>query len=329
MKWVLRTIFTGVNLLIFIVLLMMFCNKFIGPQSFKWFNFIALAFPVLIIVYIILTLIWLVSWRKRGLFFLIGLLFFFNPIRRWVNYSPQKEGEGNLKLITYNIHKQEHWQEVKTFLEKQQPDVVFLQEKGSRIAEKMKLKDLPYVFEESVVAIYSKYPIKAKGQLVEDKTNGHAVFVDAEVNGKVIRFINVYLEPFYLEKQMLVPADSQWENRRKAKYLENRLTKSFELHQHQIDKIDEYVHQSPYPVVLGGDFNSVPNSYEYFHLGKALQDAFLVAGKGLGMSFYDYKFPLRIDYLFSSPSVEAQSYSVDREMQASDHYPVIATFEIK
>jgi endonuclease/exonuclease/phosphatase family metal-dependent hydrolase len=77
---------------------------------------------------------------------------------------------------------------------------------------------------------------------------------------------------------------------------------------------------------VAGDFNSVPNSYEYYNFGKDLQDAFLTAGKGSASSFHDYKVPLRIDYIFTSKSIIPLSYKVDQSIKLSDHYPVIAEF---
>ena len=86
---------------------------------------------------------------------------------------------------------------------------------------------------------------------------------------------------------------------------------------------------SPYPEILDGDFNSVPNSYEYYTINSLLNDAFLDGGSGSGTSFHDYKFPIRIDYLFTSKEIICQKYSIDRTEKMSDHYPVLAEFSFK
>jgi endonuclease/exonuclease/phosphatase family metal-dependent hydrolase len=93
-------------------------------------------------------------------------------------------------------------------------------------------------------------------------------------------------------------------------------------------KDSEVIENSPYPVIIAGDFNSVPNSYEYYHLAEGLEDAFMTAGRGSATSFHDYKFPIRIDYVFSSKSLSATSYVVDRSVSISDHYPVIAEISL-
>lgn len=328
MKKLLRTVFTLVHLVLFLAMLAMLGNNFISPKTFRWLNFIPLAFPVLISLYILLTIIWILSWRKRALFFLLGFFLFFTPLRRWINYSnPRKSGE--LKILTYNIHGGRHITDLKKMLQSNNPDVIFMQEKGSDIKAKVSLENLPHVYEKSVLAIYSKYPIKEKAVIIDDDTNGHAIYADIEIEGKIIRFINIYLEPFYLEKSMVKPTTNGKTNQRKAEYLTKRMTKSFRIHSSQVDLILEAIKKSPYPMVLGGDFNSVPNSYEYYHLVQGMQDAFLSVGSGLGTTFHDYKFPIRIDYLFVSPTIKPATYKIDRSVSISDHYPVIATFNLK
>jgi endonuclease/exonuclease/phosphatase (EEP) superfamily protein YafD len=104
---------------------------------------------------------------------------------------------------------------------------------------------------------------------------------------------------------------------------------NFKAHQEQVAAAREAIETSPYPVIMAGDFNSVPNSYEYYHLGKDMKDAFVVAGSGSATSFHDFKFPIRIDYMFTSKEILPISYKVDRSERLSDHFPVIATFKIE
>ena len=75
------------------------------------------------------------------------------------------------------------------------------------------------------------------------------------------------------------------QNEQKAKGIVKRLLPIFKGHQTQVELIRKGVDNSPYPVILAGDFNAVPNSYEYYHLGKDLQDAFVKVGNG-SMDFH-------------------------------------------
>jgi hypothetical protein len=179
-----------------------------------------------------------------------------------------------------------------------------------------------------VIFFYSKYKILATKSWISNE-NAYAKSYDIEIRGKTYCFLNIYLEPFYLDKSMLKPTESSSENEHKFKNLIKKMVPNFKAHQEQVAAAREAIETSPYPVIMAGDFNSVPNSYEYYHLGKDMKDAFEVAGSGSATSFHDFKFPIRIDYMFTSKEILPISYKVDRSERLSDHFPVIATFKIE
>ena len=155
------------------------------------------------------------------------------------------------------------------------------------------------------------------------------MYADVRVKGKRIRFVNVYLEPFQLHKSMVKPTSDLDENGTKAKSLVRRFIPVFKKHEEQVQILKNFIEKSPYPVILAGDFNSVPNSYEYYTISGVLKDCFLESGKGLATSFHDYKIPIRIDYVFSSDNLKSTEYKVDRSQKLSDHYPVLVKFSLK
>lgn len=300
-------------------------NDYVPPRLFGYLNLLSLGFPVLMIVHFLLTLFWIFAWKKRAILFILVSLVFLNPVRRWINYHPNTEKEGTLKIITFNskngrLAKKNNGSSVSEFLEKHDADVALLQENFQ------KGKSEGYL-QYPVVALKTKHQILKHKDLIENGTNGHSFYADIDVNGKTIRVVNVYLEPFELEKSMVKPTSDVDVNTAKAKRLIWRLVPAFKKHQGQVKLIRKAIDESPYPVILAGDFNSVPNSWEYYHLGKGLTDAFESVGNGSGTSFHDYKFPIRIDYIFSSKEIKPVSYKVDRSVKISDHFPVIATFD--
>lgn len=320
-RTVLLVVHVGVVLLLFGTTL----NAYLPPRWFGGANLLSLAFPFLLIFHFLLSLYWLISFRKRGIIFLLVWIFLMMPIRRWVNYSSPKEENSNLKVMSFNIKGLTNRDEKAEFLNAQNVDVLMLQESGWNIGDKIKLSKFKHQVHSEIVSIYSKYPIQ-KRKKISLMENGYAIFADIQISGEILRFVNVYLEPFRLDKVMVKPSLSAEINEMKVKSLLTRLMPVFRIHQAQIEEIKKHIENSPHPVVLVGDFNAVPNSYEYYQLGKNLNDAFLEAGMGSATSFHDYKFPIRIDYIFSSPSVKALSYKVDRVVQFSDHYPVSAEF---
>ena len=88
--------------------------------------------------------------------------------------------------------------------------------------------------------------------------------------------------------------------------------------------VNEFVEtHSDYPIILCGDFNDTPISYTRHTIATHLNDCFVSAGCGLGLSFNRKGFNLRIDHIMCSDDYEPVRCFVDSEMDASDHYPVV------
>ncbi|SDE75587.1 endonuclease/exonuclease/phosphatase family protein [Epilithonimonas hungarica] len=324
---ILRSILTALHLAVIVLLFGTIMNAYIPPRVFGFLNLLSLGFPLLIIADVLLLIFWIFSWRKRAVVFLILSLFFIIPTRRWINYTPTKKEVPNLKLISFNGKFGKFGDdEIYDYLNQQKPDVVFFQEYDN----KKPLDGFGY-FENSkpITKIQSKFPIIESGPIKTDANNGVCMFADIKVNNKIIRFVNVYMEPFFLDKKMVKPTNDMDKNEEKARKVLHMLIPTFKKHQTQIDQIKDFINDSPYPVIVAGDFNAVPNSYEYYKVSEDLQDVFLKVGRGSGTSFHDFKFPLKIDHVFASESITAINYKVDRSVRISDHFPVIAEFYIE
>ena len=329
MMGILRNIFTLIHAVVILLLAATMLNAYIPPKVFPYLNFLSLAFPFLMIFNILLCLFWLISWRKRAIVFLLISTLFLTPVRRWVNFSETKKLPEEFKMVTFNNKVDDYGKEnVENYVNSFDADIVLLQEAGYDRLGNPELKSLENTFHNSIVSFYSKYKIKEKGS-IQFVSNGDAIYADVEIKGKIIRFINVYLEPFQLHKSMVKPTSNIDENEEKAKGLVRKFLPVFKTHQEQVEILKDFIKNSPYPVVLAGDFNSVPNSFEYYTISNLLDDAFLTAGNGSATSFHDYKFPIRIDYVFTSKGIEPVSYKVDRSKILSDHNPVIAEFKFK
>lgn len=305
-------------------------NAYVPPKIFPWFNLLSLGFPILIIGYVLFTFFWIFSWKKRAFVFMFLGLFFLNPVKRWINYSSESKETANLKIVSFNIKGGKFGiQEIQDYIKQQNPDIVLLQEDSGL---EHKLGTLHKDFESPLVSTYSKYKTLNHKELFagmyNDQFNAYAEYSDIQINGKIFRVVNFYLQPFKFEKSMVKLNGDGEDDKKKVKDIVKRLIPTFKAHQEQVNMIKESIENSPYPVIVAGDFNAVPNSYEYYSVSKGLKDAFFEVGKGSGTTFHDYKYPLRIDYIFTSESIKPVSYKVDRTVKLSDHFPVIATFKI-
>lgn len=318
-----RQILLFSHITVMILLLCTLGNAWVPPNLVSYLNLLSLGFPYLISLHILFTLAWIIQRQKIAFAFAAATLLFYTPIRRWINFTPKTENVKSIrdiKVITFNVKYGDFgWDKVKKYIADQDADIILVQEKDTSRALKQDMVKYPSVI------LKTKHTIIRQQELITDKSRGNSFYADVDINGKIIRIINVYLEPFRLHKSML-KFDGIGKEGDKINTLLSHMTPTFKAHEDQIRKIRKAVDLSPYPVILAGDFNSVPNSYEYYNLGKDLQDAFLTAGNGNSSSFHDYKVPLRIDYIFSSKSIIPLSYKVDNSVQLSDHYPVIAEF---
>lgn len=323
---IIRTLLSVLHLAVLLALGATALNAYVSPSVFVYLNLLSLAFPFLMILHVLLCLFWIFSRKKRIVFFLVASLFLVTPARRWINFTKDKNRVKDFKVLTFNNKVNTYGKEnVEDYINSLNADIVFLQEAGYANAKNPELQDMPFEVHHPIISFYSKYKILEHGSLPVPEI-GEALYADVKIKGRIVRFINVYLEPFKLKKSMVKPSTDVTANEQKAKGLVRRLLPVFTIHQEQVTVIRDFVEASPYPVVLAGDFNAMPNSYEYYSIESVLQDAFVESGNGFSTSFHDYKFPIRIDYIFSSNDLEAKKYEVDRSRKLSDHFPVTVGF---
>jgi endonuclease/exonuclease/phosphatase family metal-dependent hydrolase len=111
-----------------------------------------------------------------------------------------------------------------------------------------------------------------------------------------------------------------------SKTLISKLRKGYKYRYSQAQIVRGQIEQSPYPVILTGDFNDVPNSNTYFTISKNMQDAFLKKGSFIGRTFRFISPTLRIDYILADKSFEVNQVRVIH-VPYSDHYPVEADLQ--
>ncbi len=95
----------------------------------------------------------------------------------------------------------------------------------------------------------------------------------------------------------------------------------------QAQRIAELLAPSHEPVVLAGDLNAVPEAPELAPLLGAFADAWTRAGDGPGFTIPVEAPNRRIDYVLTSPEIEARSARVIATT-ASDHLPVVADLAV-
>jgi endonuclease/exonuclease/phosphatase family metal-dependent hydrolase len=185
------------------------------------------------------------------------------------------------------------------------------------------------------VATFSKFPIVGKNKIEYFSDYNNTTYSDIDVNGKVIRLFNCHFESNRLsldDKKKMKELVGEDINQNKLKtttgLLGRKLGAAYVKRAFQADVVADEIARSPYPVIVCGDFNDTPVSYTYSRIRGDLADAFTETSTGMGISYNEFPFWFRIDYIFHNPQFRAGNFKVDR-VEYSDHYPISCDLQIE
>ncbi len=184
------------------------------------------------------------------------------------------------------------------------------------------------------ILIFSKYPIIKKQTVSFYPNDYNSIFqyVDIVKGADTIRVFNIHLQSLRFSKANLKYIDKPTVEDEKAALKESRkiigkFKKGFLKRQVQADRIRAEINKSPYPVIITGDFNDVPNSYAYHTIGKGMNNAFVKRGTGLGRTFSGISPVLRIDNIFVDKKMDVLQFQLIKK-KLSDHFPIIADVQM-
>lgn len=257
-----------------------------------------------------------------------------------------------LTVLTWNTAKLGNYKkpdknDVLKYLSSQDADIICLQEadvyKSERYLTLAEVKQAlsqkyPYSYLDFSVydkrhqfgtMVWSKYPIRNKKSLpYEAKTANLSNRCDIIVGKDTIRLINNHLESYSFTAKDLEEAETQRNYKgvkSSAQKLEEKWERALPLRNAQARIVRTEILNSPYPVIVVGDFNSIPLSYAYWHISRGLHDAFTeTSWFHWGATCEKRHIGVRIDYILSSPSLVPVNCSIPHPA-GSDHWPVVAT----
>ena len=184
------------------------------------------------------------------------------------------------------------------------------------------------------IIIFSKYPIVNKQTVGFYPNDYNSIFqyVDIVKGADTIRVFNIHLQSLRFSKDNLKYIDKPTvENEnvaiKESKSIISKFKKGFLKRQIQADRIRAEMDKSPYPVIVSGDFNDVPNSYAYNTIAGDMKNAFVEKGSGLGRTFSGISPVLRIDNIFVDKKMDVLQFNLVKK-KLSDHFPLIADVAI-
>lgn len=352
-----------VNIIFAISLLLSYLAFYVSPDKFWLIAFFGLSYPFLLLINLLFFIFWLILFKKGLFLSLIIILIGFNYINKTIQFSSKhlKDNKESIKVLSYNVRLFNIFKPAKNdkeilknrndifnVIKEDSSDVMCFQEFVSDKLEKFTTLDTILKFQtakyyniayplninknrfSSGIVTFSKYPIINRGKVkFNEKSDNLCIFSDIVKGTDTIRIYNVHLESIRLSKEDEMfyedfgNKSEQTEFKLGVRKIFSKLKHAFIKRASQARSIAEHIRQSPYPVIVCGDFNDTPTSYAYHIVSENLKDAFVESGKGIGNS-YNGKFPsFRIDYILHSNDFSAYDFEV-KKADYSDHFPVVA-----
>jgi len=355
---IINTIFLALNVIAIFCLLSAYLANFLNPKVYFLSALNGLFYPFILGANVLFVIFWLFKKWKYCFFSLITLFIGISSFQRFCQLTGNDVPSGNdslVKVLSYNVQvfgiygNNNQKSDILNFLREEKPDIACFQEycQNSNPANKNtatpQIKDtlqaknyylhLPlsrgdYRFG---MAIFSHFPIVGKGSIsFEDAKTNHAMYADMLIHNDTIRVYNVHFQSIHFGAEDYLFAQQATSNTdiSNEEWKENgirilrKIRSGFKKRASQVDTVVKHIENSPYKVIVCGDFNDTPWSYTYKQIYNLLDDSFVKSGRGIGNTMTINKLlSFRIDYIFHDESFNSYGHTVGK-INASDHYPI-------
>lgn len=334
-------------------------NAYVNPRHFIWTTMFGLAFWEILIFNVVVFLLLLLMWSNKIWISVVALLIAVPGITKSFSFGSKAQAENSIRIMSYNVHNFKHVDgetdketfanQVMDMVREQAPDILCCQEfsgfksgvtRPQCIEDFAKSVGFQYIYFNRKInyggnVIFSKYPL---AKVTEDSgfgkenTYGVMVSVDAGEKGK-FHVANVHLLSYNITDDEIDIITNSSERQEKldtiGKTVLYKLKYAFEKRSDELKQVMEGMPPVGGPILICGDFNEPPLSYNYRQMQQAgFIDTFTKVGFGI-KSTYAGKLPLlRIDYIWANDNVKPLDFE-RHKYKASDHYPIILDFAIK
>jgi endonuclease/exonuclease/phosphatase family metal-dependent hydrolase len=174
----------------------------------------------------------------------------------------------------------------------------------------------------SGMAIVARHPLSNKKVCYAKKHSINLILrADCKMPAGTIRLINVHLQSIRLTY------DDLNLSRKPRHIVHNLISIAKKMRQAYISRAEQVavlqyeLTHSPYPILLGGDFNDTPYSYTYWKVRQTLTSSFENAGSGMGNTYNGkFKAGLRIDHQFYQKPIKCLRLVEIDSLPYSDHF---------
>ena len=352
-----------INIALAAVLFLGSLSPSVEPQSSNLIYIVSLAYPLFLLINILFVLYWMYFKKIYFLLSLIVVFFGYANLSNLVSFNLSSESKEvpEFSIMSFNVRlfNRYNWieeesldQKILDYISEESPDIIAFQEFiNSRrdnfpYIKRMKALGYPYYKIEPRhsnkangevfgLVTFSKFKIKDWGvvhQYDNGKGKSSALYTDIDVKGKLIRVFNTHLRslrflPTDYEFVENISENNEKQVLEKSKSIFSKVMSSAIKRDSEVDAILDKIEESPYPVIVLGDFNEPPYSHAYPQIKNKLQDPFLKYGFGLGTTYDGITtIPgLRLDYILHDKKLNATGFT-SGPSQLSDHRPLMSWF---
>lgn len=344
-------ILIGANIVSALGMLVTGYSYIIDPMKLSLAAVLGIFFPIFLAINILFLIFWLFINRKTALLPVATLLICYSPVKKYIGINiPESIPAETIKVMSYNVLNFHGMQDTPTddlkdkmvdFLVSSDCDILCLQEANENTLPQEYKDRLNAKYPNSHIdnkrgqlnsmALYSKYPIVWSDTIAyESKTNISVAYFLMTPVGKTL-VINNHLESNHLSieernqfKNMVTGEMKTDSVGRHSKSLIAKLTESSLVRNRQAKAVAKFVNShKDMPIILCGDFNETPISFNHHTIGKNLTDCFVSSGIGPGWSYCHNGMRVRIDNIMCSSHFKPYGCKVLSNIHYSDHFPIV------
>jgi len=334
------------NFLAVLALLIAYLSIYIPPDKLWVPSLFGLAYPFILAANMLFILFWLLVKPKFFWISLITILIGWGFVSRYIQLKGKNIERGDVKVLSYNVKhfisdgkkgQKENAARIVEFLEEQNADIICLQEVRLRknsifnlhktVRELSAIQHYQYARSSTTYGsvTMTRYPIINMGEIRFENSRNITIYTDVLIDKDTVRIFNVHLQSYKIDPSRYniieSPGITEEEDLREMREMGSKFKQAFGLRAEQVREISKYIDESPYHVLVCGDFNDTPVSFSYRMLRKGLKDAFVSSGKGIGRTYIGHLPSFRIDNIFYSHGFESYNFKT-YNFRLSDHLPV-------
>ena len=283
---------------------------------------------------------------------IVAILVGWSFIPRYIQFKGKTIEKGDIKVLSYNVqnfagdgnNRSETANKIVDFLKEQNADIICMQEVGFFRNRIFNLKNVVgklgsinhYHFARSRgntgSVTMTRYPIINMGEIRFENSTNISIYTDVLIEKDTVRIFNVHLQSYLIDPYQYdvieSPDFTEEKDLNEMRAIGSKFKTAFQRRAVQVREIKKYIDESPYHVLICGDFNDTPASFSYYKLRGNLKDAFVASGRGIDRTYVGRLPSFRIDNIFYSHGFQAYNFRT-YNFRVSDHLPISCELVMK